>query len=326
MDNPPTDFDGAWKDALERHFESFLALCFPDAHADIDWATPPRFLETELQQVAPHTSEGKQRVDKLIEVALRTGGDAWILVHVEVQSQYDPAFAERMFRYHARLYDRYQRQVVSLAVLGDAGLGWRPSHFGYDRWGCALRLTFPVVKLLGLDGAMLERADNLFAIIILSHRDALDTRHDPHERAQRKIARYRRMLQHGYASSDIRSLLNLMDHLLRLPPPLAHETLAAMRQVEEEFAVSYITSFEEIGIEIGIEKGRVQGRDQGRAEGLHQGIAALLRVRFGADSAPIVDEIRRIEDLTTLEAILAQAEAAPTLDAIRQVYTGSTDT
>src|SRR5262245_43690633 len=101
IDTPPTDFDGGGEDGSWRHFQPFLAFCFPDAHADIDWSTPPRFLETELQQVAPHATEGKQRVDKLIEVALRTGGDAWVLVHVEVQSQYDPAFAERMFRYHA---------------------------------------------------------------------------------------------------------------------------------------------------------------------------------------------------------------------------------
>ena len=226
-----------------------------------------------------------------------------------------------MFRYHARLYDRYQRQVVSLAVLGDAGLGWRPDRFGYGRWGCELRLTFPVVKLLDVNRDVLEQVDNLFATIILSHRDALDTRHDPRERARRKIARYRLLLERGYAASDIRSLLNLMDHLLRLPPPLAQETHAAMRQIEEEFAVSYITSFEEIGIEIGIEK----GIEKGRIEGLQQGIAALLRVRFGADSASLLDRIRQITDLATLEAILAHAETASTLDAIRQVAAGAAD-
>ncbi len=316
MDTTPTDFDGAWKDALERHFEPFLAYCFPDAHTDIDWTRPPRFLETELQQVAPHESTGKQRVDKLIEVALRNGGEAWILVHVEVQSQYDPAFAERMFRYHARLYDRYQRQVVSLAVLGDATVGWRPDYFGYSRWGCELRLTFRAVKLLDVSRAVLEQANNLFATIILSHRDALETRNDPRKRARRKIARYRRLLEHGYAASDIRSLLNLMDHLLRLPPPLAQETHAAMRQIEEEFAVSYITTFEEIGI--------AKGMEQGRIEGLQQGIAALLRVRFGADSASLLDLIRQITDLATLEALLALAESAATADAIRQFATDAT--
>jgi flagellar biosynthesis/type III secretory pathway protein FliH len=171
--------------------------------------------------------------------------------------------------------------------------------------------------LLTWDRALLEMQTNMFATIVLSHRDAMDTQNDAEERARRKIARYRRMLQQGHAAEDIRSLLNLLDYLLRLPPPLAQEANAAMRQVEEEFAVSFITSFEETGIAIGIEKGR--------AEGLQQGIAAILRLRFGAESAPLMEEISQIADLATLEAILAQAETAPTLDAIHQVYADSAD-
>ena len=216
-----------------------------------------------------------------------------------------------MFRYHARLYDRYQRQVVSLAVLGDGRPHWSPKRFGYARWDCELLFSFPISKLLTWDRALLEMQTNMFATIVLSHRDAMDTQNDAEERARRKIARYRRMLQQGHTAEDIRSLLNLLDHLLRLPPPLAQETNASMRQVEEEFAVSYITSFEETGIE------------KGRVEGLQQGIAALLRVRFGEESAPLLEEIGQIIDLATLEAILAQAETAPTLDAIRQAYTDS---
>ena len=198
-------------------------------------------------------------------------------------------------------------------MLGDGRPDWSPKRFGYARWDCELLFQFPVSKLLTWERALLEQQTNLFATIVLSHRDAMETHNDLQERARRKIARYRRMLQQGYAAEDIRSLLNLLDHLLRLPPPLAQETNAAMRQVEEEFAVSYITSFEETGIE------------KGRAEGLHQGIAALLRVRFGAESAPLVAEIGQITDLPTLEAILAQAETAPSLDGIRQVYADSAD-
>jgi hypothetical protein len=209
-----------------------------------------------------------------------------------------------MFRYHARLYDHYQRQVVSLAVLGDGRPDWSPKRFGYARWECELLFSFPISKLLTWERALLEMQTNMFATIVLSHRDAMDTQNDAEERARRKIARYRRMLQQGHAAEDIRSLLNLLDYLLRLPPPLAQETNAAMRQVEEEFAVSYITSFEEVGLE----------------KGLQRGIAALLRVRFGEESAPLLEEIGQIADLATLEAILAQAETAPTLDAIRQVY------
>src|SRR5689334_6476984 len=56
--------------------------------------------------------------------------------------------------------------------------------------------------------------------------------------------------------------------------------------------MSYITSFEEIGIE------------KGRISGLQDGIALALRIKFGEASGAVVDEIRQIADLATLEAVM----------------------
>jgi hypothetical protein len=73
--------------------------------------------------------------------------------------------------------------------------------------------------------------------------------------------------------------------------------------------MSYMTSFEAIGFE------------RGRAIALRQSIAAILRVRFGWESAELLmEEIQSISDSAMLERIMAQAETVPTLEAIRQVY------
>ena len=53
MNTPPAEYDNPWKEALEEEFESFLALCFPEVHAGIDWSQPVEFLDKELQQIAP---------------------------------------------------------------------------------------------------------------------------------------------------------------------------------------------------------------------------------------------------------------------------------
>jgi hypothetical protein len=156
MDVPASDFDGAWKEALERYFEPFTAFFFPQVHSEINWSRPPEFRDTELQQIAPEQQRGKQHVDKLVRVSRVQGADAWVFVHIEVQSQYDSTFPERMFRYHARLFDRERQPVVSLAVLGDEQVGWQPNAFGYELWGCELQLRFPVAKLTLLDQATLE--------------------------------------------------------------------------------------------------------------------------------------------------------------------------
>lgn len=232
MEPPPSDFDGAWKYALEHYFPNFLALFFPEAHAAIDWRLPVAFRDTELQQIAPEDQAGKQRVDKLVRVRATDGTPTWVYVHVEVQSQRDGEFAERMFRYHARLFDRDRIPVVSLAVLGDDAPSWRPDGFGYTRWGCELALHFPTVKLLDLDQEVLAATVNPFATLVLLHRDAQETRHDPAERLWRKVGRYRALLRQGYSAADIRQLLRLIEHLLRLDPTLADQAHLAMRHVE----------------------------------------------------------------------------------------------
>jgi hypothetical protein len=90
----------------------------------------------ELQQVSADAEHGRRTVDKLVRVQLLEGREAWVLVHVEVQSQRDPSFAERMVIYNYWIYDRHRRQVVSLALLADDSARWKPPSFGHALWGC----------------------------------------------------------------------------------------------------------------------------------------------------------------------------------------------
>ena len=105
------------KYSMSGRLRDCLALLFPDVHAAIDWARPPAFLDTELQKVIRAAKVGRRHVDRLVQVWLPNSDDAWLLLHLELQSQQDPGFSERMFIYYYRLYDRYRRQVVGLAVL-----------------------------------------------------------------------------------------------------------------------------------------------------------------------------------------------------------------
>ena len=58
----------------------------------------------------------------------------WVYVHLEVQRRRQAEFAERMFVYHYRLFDRYRQPVASL-VLADTTASWRPNQFGYPGTG-----------------------------------------------------------------------------------------------------------------------------------------------------------------------------------------------
>jgi hypothetical protein len=121
-----TDYDSPWKDVLERYFTAFTAFFFPAVHAGIDWALEYALLDKELPRIVRDARLGRRHADKLIQVLRRDGDEVWVLVHVEVQGQYEANFAERMFGYYARIRDRYQRSVIILAVLTDGRRLWRP--------------------------------------------------------------------------------------------------------------------------------------------------------------------------------------------------------
>ncbi|MFC1707932.1 cytosolic protein, partial [Planctomycetota bacterium] len=171
MEPSTTTYDSPWKEALERYLPDFMALLFPAIHRDIDWSEGFEFLDKELQQVVRDAQLGTRLADKLIKLKRRTGEETWVLLHVEVQGQMDPELPLRMYVYNYRIFDRYRRPVVSLAVLGDERCGWRPSSFGYGLWGCRVHLDFPVCKILDWEThwAELERSANPFAVILMAH-------------------------------------------------------------------------------------------------------------------------------------------------------------
>jgi hypothetical protein len=148
MSDPSSNYDSPWKEALELYFESFMEFFFPHAYRDIDWARGYEFLDKELQQIMPDGEIGKRYVDKLVKLWRIGGEEAWVLVHIEVQSQVETVFPQRMYEYNYRLFDRYNRPVASLAVLGDERTDWRPDRYEYTLFGCVVSLQFPTVKLL----------------------------------------------------------------------------------------------------------------------------------------------------------------------------------
>ena len=111
--------DSPWKEALERYLPSFLALYFPAVHAAIDWTRSYEWLNTELRQVVRDAELGTRLADVLVKVWRHDGEESWLLIHIEVQGWPETDFPRRMFVYHYRIFDRYNRQVVSLAVLAD---------------------------------------------------------------------------------------------------------------------------------------------------------------------------------------------------------------
>lgn len=99
-----------------HHIPEFMAFYFPGAHAAIDWSRPHDFLDEEFAALTRDAELGRRVLDKLVRVHLHTGGEQWVLVHLEVQGRHDKDFAERVFVYNYRVYDRYRRCAFAHAA------------------------------------------------------------------------------------------------------------------------------------------------------------------------------------------------------------------
>jgi hypothetical protein len=322
VDDLASDFDTAWKEALEWFFEPFLAFFFPTAHAGIDWSRGYEFLDKELQQLVPEATTGRETVDKLAKVWTPAGEEEWVLVHVEVQSQHDVGFARRMYVYNHRLRDKHGRMAVSLAVLGDESNTWRPSSFREGRWDCEVQFKFPMVKLVDYKGqdAELEANPNPFVAVVLAHRKAQETKSDYDKRFDWKIRLVRGLFNRGFNRVQIQRLFRVIDWVIKLPKAQKtrfNEELKVIRNDTQTplFSPTQQDLFDEAKEEA-IATGRAAGMAAGLATGLRKAIEKGL-ARRGAEGSALMPRVNAITELPDLEAFLDAVLAQADLDALR---------
>ena len=322
MTNPPTAYDSPWKDILQTYFEEFLLFFFPQAHQEIDWTKQPEFLDKELKEVVRDAELGRRFADKLVKLYRTNGEENWILVHVEVQSQEEDDFPKRIFSYNYRIFDRYDREVASLAILGDERANWRPEQYGYQLFGCSVDFRFPVVKLVDyqLRLSELEASTNPFATVVMAHLAALETSGDRPKRLRQKLALVRRLYSMGFERSEVLNLFAFIDWMLTLPLDLETEFKRSVEQLEAEQRMQYITSFERIGFQKGIEQSQNQVR-----QALLKSISLGLKFKFGENGQNLLPEIESISDVDLLETILETIDTASTVSDLRDCYQPATE-
>lgn len=307
-----SDYDSPWKEIIELFFPQFMAFFFPGAYAAIDWNQPYVFLDKELQQVMRAAKSGRHTVDKLARVTLNDGTAALVLLHIEIQNQVDRLFAERMFIYGYRIYDRHKVRVVSLALLGDEDASWRPQEFGYELWGYELKLHFPIIKLLDYEAewAALEQSHNPFAVVVMAHLRAKSTQRYPQTRLRWKIDLVKALYAKQFTRKEVVELFRFIDWVLALPEPFELQFDRALKELEEARNMKYVTTIERRAIEQGLE----QGLEQGRLQTLREMLVEALTLRFEQIPEELVATLAKLSDLQQLKQYHRQAITAGSLE------------
>ncbi len=263
-----------------------------------NWEKIPVSLDKELEQITASSETEKRYVDKLYQVWLLDGHDVWILIHIEVQSQYDKDFSQKMFIYNYRAFDLYHKEVISLAILGDERKNWRPNYFGYGKGNSQLKFTFSIVKLLDYKWEELEQNQNIFAIVVMAHLKTKFTGKNLTEREQWKWTLSRLLYEKGYTRKHIVDLYKLIDLMMSLPPELQLNFEEKLTQYQEERKMPLLTNIEQRAL--------VKGQEIGAKETRKQDIINLLESRFNTLPEKLVNSIKNIEDLSVLKYLLIQ--------------------
>jgi hypothetical protein len=305
MVEPVLDIDSPWKDLAERYLPALMAFFFPAAHAEIDWARGHEFLDTELRQIVRDAELGRRLADKLVRVWWRDRGEIQLLIHIEVQGRYDAGFAERMYVYNYRTFDRFRRPVLSFAILDDQRPRWRPRRYGYRGGGFDLSMRFPIAKLLDYRRRWdeLEASTNPFAIAVMAHLQALATRGRPLQRLEWKKRLVRRLYDLGFERQDILELFRFIDWLLALPEELQRAFWTDLQTWEEERRMPYITSVERFGREAGLQ--------QGHLEMARTAVLDALEIRFGEVQPAVRAAIEALDDAERLRDLHKRAITIP---------------
>ncbi|MDY7047630.1 MAG: hypothetical protein RPG89_03150 [Microcystis panniformis WG22] len=315
--NPTTaNYDEPWKEALTEYFEAFLYFFFPEVHQLIDWTKIPESLEKELKRITASAKTKKRFADKLYKVWLLRGEEVWILIHIEIQSQYEENFPQRMYIYNYRAFDLYQKPVISLAILGDERVNWRPDSYNYTIAGCEVSLKFPTVKLLDYEESWseLEASSNPFAIIVMAHLKTKATTGKLPEREQWKWRLIRGLYEKEFEREQIIKLFEIIDNMMTLSPKLQSSLESKIKQFEEERTMPLVSNMELRGIE----RGKEIGKEIGALENARDFVETVLQARLGEVPLDVEQYLNKVSVLSTLQEIVKLAATANSLAEFKQ--------
>ncbi|SKB58438.1 hypothetical protein [Dyadobacter psychrophilus] len=190
-------------------------------------------------------------MDKLVKVFTKEGNEEWILVHIEVQGYIDYSFADRMFTYYYRIWDKYRRRTTALAILADDNKHYYPSCFEQSFLGTSIRFEFNTLKILDQCDRKLAESDNVFAHVIMTVKIALKSKKvKQQDLFDLKIQLAKRLLSQDIPKWKIGKLMDFLKFYVVLNDPYLREsfseeinnlTLKTYTAMGMDEAVLYIT-------------------------------------------------------------------------------------
>lgn len=275
--------DILWKGMLEEVFDDLLRFVFPRADRIFDIGRGFDFLDKELGEMYPEPEKKSDTkfVDKLVKVFQRDGSEEWVLCQVEVQGKNDKEFAKRMFKYYARIFDRFDRPMAAIAIFTGTDGKKLPGIYVRKYEGAELTYKYNTLCILDYEDRALAASKNPFALVMLAAKKALLKGKNLDELLlKEKLAIANLLIKRGYSEAKTNAILSFLHNYVLFAKPRTNRIF--------ESEIDHLTGkTNTMGIIEQVRQMKLEeAREEARKEALTQKAAEVVRNLIMATNFP----------------------------------------
>jgi predicted transposase YdaD len=282
------DHDRLFKELLSTFFVEFLELFFPQVIAYLE----PGSITFEEKEIFTDVTAGERYEADVVVKARFTGKESFFLIHVENQASPQADFGRRMFRYFARLTEKFAIPVYPVVIFSyDAPLRPEPNIYRVEFPDkVVLEFNYAVIQLNRLNWRDFLQHENPVASALMAKMNIA-----PEDRPRVKSECLRLLATLQLDPARMQLISGFVDTYLRLSAEeeeIFRAEIVRLELEEQEIVMQIVTSWMETGLQ--------QGLQQGRLEGELAVIVRQLTRRIGTVEPELEERIRQLS-LTQLE-------------------------
>lgn len=277
------DHDRLFKQLIQAFFEEFLKAFFPNEHGIIDFSKV-KFLE---QEVFTDIIKGEKRQIDILAETKQKNSNQLILIHIEPQATHQHDFNERMFIYCSRLYEKFRKPIIPIAVFSYEDVRDIPNKFTLSTPTLeVIQFNYLQLHLIKLNWRKYLAQDNPAAAALLSKMGYTDE-----ERVQVKLEFLRMITRMELNPAKMELLYGFFDTYLKLNETEEQEMdkeISKLPKDEADRVMELPNSYIE----------------RGRKEGIRELVLNMIKKGVSHDFIAEVAEI----DIEEIEKIKKEAE------------------
>lgn len=306
------DFDAAWKSILEAFEVEIVELLFPEIFKDIAWEFGSDSLDKELQEIQKEIfdkdSSEKVISDKIVKVKLKNKESKILFIHVEVQSysSEDEVFAERMFRYFYRIWDKFRykykdkSEIVAAAIYTYKGEQGKDERYVYKMSELEKEILIYNFKTIDVEKVEINKIseDNPLKLVFKMGKKLLETNARDEEIYDAKIKLAEELRSYGKVKNNeqIKALVDFLEYLFLIDNKELENKYEEYKKVNGGVFKLSIDEIRRLHYEEkGVEKGREEEREQSRLKDVER-VLKLVMKKFKDIDEDLKEEIKRADN------------------------------